>query len=156
MFLCLHVFILNMRLIWREKNHWFFFSKFKKNFYFQKIGILIIFWHWIFINFFLQGGVLVAVVRGANSPKILRTITEQLQQEHKVIDGQSERKEVRPKDRGEDLRIKEGVELVCDWKGGCKKSADGKICKQIQQKMIVHVVVKAMTGEIFKNWFCIN
>lgn len=122
MFLCLHVFILNMRLIWREKNHWFFFSKFKKNFYFQKIGILIIFWHWIFINFFLQGGVLVAVVRGANSPKILRTITEQLQQEHKVIDGQSERKEVRPKDRGEDLRIKEGVELVCDWKGGGVKS----------------------------------
>lgn len=62
------------------------------------------------------------------------------------------------KDRGEDLRIKEGIELVCDWKGGggCKKSADGKICKQIQQKMIVHVVVKAMKGEIFKNWFCIN
>lgn len=57
---------------------------------------------------------------------------------------------------GEDLRIKGGVELVCDWKGGCKKSADAKICKQIQQKMIVHVVVKAMKGEIFKNWFCIN
>lgn len=50
-----------------------------------------------------------------------------------------------------------GVELVCDWKGGgCKKSADGKICKQTQQKMIVHVVVKATKGEIFKNWFCIN
>ena len=34
------------------------------------------------------------VVRGANSPKILRTITEQLKQEHKVMDGNSERKEV--------------------------------------------------------------
>uniref|UniRef100_A0A8W8L7M3 Nucleoside diphosphate kinase-like domain-containing protein n=1 Tax=Magallana gigas TaxID=29159 RepID=A0A8W8L7M3_MAGGI len=44
---------------------------------------------------FYAGGVLVAVVRGANSPKILRTITEQLQQEHKVIDGQSERKEIK-------------------------------------------------------------
>lgn len=46
------------------------------------------------IIFFLQGGSLVAVVRGANSPKILRTITEQLTQEHKVLDGNAERKEV--------------------------------------------------------------
>ena len=42
----------------------------------------------------MQGGLLVAVVRGANSPKILRTITEQLQHEHKVLDGNAERKEV--------------------------------------------------------------
>ena len=35
-----------------------------------------------------------AVVRGANAPLILRTITEQLAQEHKVLDGQAERKEV--------------------------------------------------------------
>ena len=34
------------------------------------------------------------MVRGANSPKILRTITEQLKQEHKCLDGGSERKEV--------------------------------------------------------------
>ncbi|XP_061183794.1 thioredoxin domain-containing protein 6-like isoform X2 [Saccostrea echinata] len=44
---------------------------------------------------FYAGGVLVAVVRGANSPKILRTITEQLQHEHKVIDGGAERKEIK-------------------------------------------------------------
>ena len=36
-----------------------------------------------------------AVVRGANAPLILRTITEQLAQEHKVLDGQAERKEVK-------------------------------------------------------------
>ena len=35
-----------------------------------------------------------AVIRGANAPLILRTITEQLAQEHKVLDGQAERKEV--------------------------------------------------------------
>ncbi|XP_052079985.1 thioredoxin domain-containing protein 6-like isoform X28 [Mytilus californianus] len=44
---------------------------------------------------FYAGGCLVAVVRGANSPKILRTITEQLKQEHKVLDGGSERKEIK-------------------------------------------------------------
>ena len=44
--------------------------------------------------FVFQGGTLVAVVRGANAPLILRTITEQLAQEHKVLDGQAERKEV--------------------------------------------------------------
>ncbi|XP_060586783.1 thioredoxin domain-containing protein 3 homolog isoform X17 [Ruditapes philippinarum] len=44
---------------------------------------------------FYAGGVLVAVVRGANAPLILRTITEQLAQEHKVLDGQAERKEIK-------------------------------------------------------------
>ncbi|XP_071148198.1 thioredoxin domain-containing protein 6-like isoform X7 [Mytilus edulis] len=44
---------------------------------------------------FYAGGCLVAVVRGANSPKILRTITEQLKQEHKCLDGGSERKEIK-------------------------------------------------------------
>jgi len=38
--------------------------------------------------------VLVAVVRGANAPLILRTITEQLAHEHKVLEGGAERKEV--------------------------------------------------------------
>jgi hypothetical protein len=42
-----------------------------------------------------QGGVLVAIIRGANSPLLLRLITEQLAHEHKVIDGSAERKEVR-------------------------------------------------------------
>jgi len=37
---------------------------------------------------------MVAVVRGANAPLILRTITEQLAHEHKVLDGNAERKEV--------------------------------------------------------------
>lgn len=41
-----------------------------------------------------QGGVLVGFVHGANSPVILRTITEQLAAEHKVMDGSVERKEV--------------------------------------------------------------
>ncbi|XP_067686632.1 thioredoxin domain-containing protein 6-like isoform X3 [Haliotis asinina] len=44
---------------------------------------------------FFAGGVLVAYVHGANSPVILRTITEQLKAEHKVIDGNGERKEVK-------------------------------------------------------------
>ncbi len=44
---------------------------------------------------FFAGGVLVAVVRGANSPVILRTITQELQQEHSVLEGNAERKEVR-------------------------------------------------------------
>eukprot|EP00745_Piridium_sociabile_P029264 TRINITY_DN47712_c0_g2_i1.p1 TRINITY_DN47712_c0_g2~~TRINITY_DN47712_c0_g2_i1.p1 ORF type:complete len:123 (+),score=21.16 TRINITY_DN47712_c0_g2_i1:41-409(+) len=44
---------------------------------------------------FYASGVLVSYVHGANSPLILRTLTEQLAQEHKVIDGSSERKEVR-------------------------------------------------------------
>ncbi|XP_052812769.1 thioredoxin domain-containing protein 6-like isoform X13 [Mya arenaria] len=44
---------------------------------------------------FFAGGVMVAVVRGANAPLILRTITEQLAHEHKVLDGQAERKEIK-------------------------------------------------------------
>ncbi|XP_033727950.1 thioredoxin domain-containing protein 3 homolog isoform X26 [Pecten maximus] len=44
---------------------------------------------------FYAGGVLVAVIRGANSPMVMRTVTEQLQQEHKVIDGTAERKEIK-------------------------------------------------------------
>ncbi|XP_041374387.1 thioredoxin domain-containing protein 3 homolog isoform X9 [Gigantopelta aegis] len=44
---------------------------------------------------FYAGGVLVAVIHGARTPEIQRTITEQLQQEHKVQDGAAERKEVR-------------------------------------------------------------
>lgn len=43
----------------------------------------------------LQGGVLVAVVRNCNAPLLIRTITEQLAHEHKVLDGQAERIEVR-------------------------------------------------------------
>lgn len=35
-----------------------------------------------------------AYVHGANAPRILRTLTEQLAQEHKVLDGSAERKEV--------------------------------------------------------------
>ena len=35
-----------------------------------------------------------AYVHGANAPLILRTLTEQLAQEHKVVDGAAERKEV--------------------------------------------------------------
>ena len=38
---------------------------------------------------------MVAVVRGCNAPLLIRTITEQLAYEHKVLDGQAERKEVR-------------------------------------------------------------
>jgi hypothetical protein len=37
---------------------------------------------------------LVAVVRGANAPVIIRTITEQLEQEHKVMKGEAQRKPV--------------------------------------------------------------
>jgi len=41
-----------------------------------------------------QGGVLVAQMRGANAPQLLRMITEQLAYEHKVLEGNAERKEV--------------------------------------------------------------
>ncbi|KAL5005973.1 hypothetical protein ScPMuIL_017131 [Solemya velum] len=44
---------------------------------------------------FYAGGLLVQVIRGANSPLVLRTITEQLAYEHKVLEGQAERKEVK-------------------------------------------------------------
>ena len=37
---------------------------------------------------------LVAVIRGANSPLLMKTIMEQLTHEHKVLDGSAERKEV--------------------------------------------------------------
>ena len=42
-----------------------------------------------------QSGALVAVVRGANCPLLVQTITDQLAHEHKVLDGSAERKEVR-------------------------------------------------------------
>jgi hypothetical protein len=42
----------------------------------------------------VQSGVLVAVVRGANSPLLTRVITDQLAQERKVLEGAAERKEV--------------------------------------------------------------
>ncbi len=35
-----------------------------------------------------------AVIRGANAPVIIRTIQEQLEHEHKVIDGKAQRKPV--------------------------------------------------------------
>ncbi|KAL3853950.1 hypothetical protein ACJMK2_013244 [Sinanodonta woodiana] len=44
---------------------------------------------------FYAGGVLVAIIRGANAPLILRTITEQLAYEHKVMEGTAERKEIK-------------------------------------------------------------
>ena len=48
-------------------------------------------------NTHLQGGTLVAVVRGANAPVIIRTITEQLEYEHKVLKGEAQRKPVNKK-----------------------------------------------------------
>ena len=39
-----------------------------------------------------------AVVRGCNSPLLLKTVTEQLAYEHKVLDGNAERKEVSDSD----------------------------------------------------------
>ncbi|XP_005109042.2 thioredoxin domain-containing protein 3 homolog [Aplysia californica] len=44
---------------------------------------------------FYAGGVLVSFVHGANAPKVQRTLTEQLAHEHKVMEGQGERKEVK-------------------------------------------------------------
>ena len=44
--------------------------------------------------FYKQGGQLVAVVRGANAPVIVRTITEQLEYEHKVLKGEAQRKPI--------------------------------------------------------------
>ena len=41
-----------------------------------------------------QGGVLVEVVRGANCPKLMKEIAKQLAHEHKVLEGNAERKEV--------------------------------------------------------------
>jgi len=41
-----------------------------------------------------QTGALVAVVRGANCPLLVQTITDQLVHEHKVLEGMAERKEV--------------------------------------------------------------
>jgi len=42
----------------------------------------------------VQSGALVAVVRGANCPLLVQTITDQLAHEHKVLEGAAERKEV--------------------------------------------------------------
>ena len=42
-----------------------------------------------------QSSALVAVVRGANCPLLIQTITDQLAHEHKVLEGMAERKEVR-------------------------------------------------------------
>jgi len=41
-----------------------------------------------------QSGALVSVVRGANCPLLVQTITDQLAHEHKVLEGTAERKEV--------------------------------------------------------------
>jgi hypothetical protein len=38
--------------------------------------------------------VLVYVIRGCNSPVMIKTITSQLEREHKVLDGKAERTEV--------------------------------------------------------------
>ena len=38
-----------------------------------------------------KGGLLVNVVRGCNCPLLIKTIRGELEQEHKVIDGKSER-----------------------------------------------------------------
>ncbi|KAK6181619.1 hypothetical protein SNE40_009441 [Patella caerulea] len=42
---------------------------------------------------FFACGVLVAVIHGSQAPLVIRTVTEQLAQEHKVMEGTSERKE---------------------------------------------------------------
>ena len=42
----------------------------------------------------MQGNVLVSVVRGAMGPQLERTIREQLEHEHNVLDGKTERKPV--------------------------------------------------------------
>jgi len=50
---------------------------------------------WTTAMFFLhQSGVLVAVIRGANSPVLGRAIVDLLAHEHKVLEGAAERKEV--------------------------------------------------------------
>ena len=41
-----------------------------------------------------QGGALVAVVRGALGPQLEKTIKEQLEYEHQVLEGKAERKQV--------------------------------------------------------------
>lgn len=43
---------------------------------------------------FYAGGFLVAVVRGANAPEIMRTIQEQLAYENLVLKGEAQRKPV--------------------------------------------------------------
>ena len=42
----------------------------------------------------LKSKSLVAIVRGANAPVIIKTITEQLAHEHKVMKGEAQRKPV--------------------------------------------------------------
>ena len=42
----------------------------------------------------MQANVLVSVVRGALGPQLERTIREQLEHEHSVLDGKAERKPV--------------------------------------------------------------
>jgi hypothetical protein len=49
------------------------------------------------LNFFInfsKGQHLVAIVRGANAPAIIRTIQEQLEHENKVLKGEAQRKPV--------------------------------------------------------------
>jgi len=65
---------------------------------------------------FYSGGILVSFVHGANAPKVLRTVTEQLAHEHKVMDGQAERKEVKDavltRSQERELQKKEDDEAV--------------------------------------------
>lgn len=44
--------------------------------------------------FLVQGGLLVDVIRGANSPQLQKKMIYQLAYEHKVLEGLAERKEV--------------------------------------------------------------
>ncbi|XP_023930674.1 thioredoxin domain-containing protein 3 homolog isoform X5 [Lingula anatina] len=59
---------------------------------------------------FFAGGCLVAVVRGANAPVIERTLKDQLAQEHKVMEGIAERKEIRDPALGEEEKEKGGLD----------------------------------------------
>jgi len=45
--------------------------------------------------FIIQGGCLVAVVRGANAPLLSTTVVKELSKEHKVLAGDAERVEIR-------------------------------------------------------------
>ncbi|RNA40879.1 thioredoxin domain-containing 3 -like protein, partial [Brachionus plicatilis] len=65
---------------------------------------------------FYAGKELVSVVRGANAPLIVRSITEQLEQEHKVLKGEAQRKPI----------IDQAIEKIK------KKKAEEKSKEQVQ------------------------
>ncbi|KAK2188196.1 hypothetical protein NP493_140g00039 [Ridgeia piscesae] len=70
---------------------------------------------------FFATGCMVSVVRGANSPLLIKTITEQLAYEHKVLEGSVERKEIKDEKLSPAMEEEEEVDSKLPFKNGIIK-----------------------------------